>query len=123
MPRWKSPGSHPRVGFLDRSGTLYVLIGIAAFLVWRQGARRRNVKTALGLFAAQLILNALWPLVFFGMHSILGGLLLILLLLVMILLTTRAFFPISQIAGWLFIPYLLWVSYALVLNASILQLN
>ncbi|MBI4813155.1 MAG: tryptophan-rich sensory protein, partial [Methanobacterium sp.] len=57
--------------------TIYILIGIALFLVWRQGLDRRDVRFTIGIFAVQLVLNVLWSLVFFGLHSILGGFILI----------------------------------------------
>ena len=65
--------------------TLYILIGIALFLVWRQGWDRRDVRFAIGIFAVQLVLNILWSLVFFGLHSILGGFIIIFLLWIAIL--------------------------------------
>jgi tryptophan-rich sensory protein len=102
---------------------LYALMGLAAFRVWREGTERRDVRTALGLFVAQLVLNGVWTPVFFGAESIVGGAVVIVALLVLLALTVRAFFRISRAAGWLLVPYLLWVAFATALNLSIWVLN
>jgi tryptophan-rich sensory protein len=101
---------------------LYALMGIAAWLVWRSGGFR-PARVALTLFLIQLALNALWSWLFFGWHQ--GGLAFfdILLLWLLIVATLVAFWPIRPLAGALLIPYLLWVSFASVLNYSIWQLN
>ena len=100
---------------------LYILMGIAAGLVWRSRHRRRLGAT--GLFLVQLAVNALWSPIFFGLHAVGGGLIVILLLLVAVIATTLAFFRISRSAGWLLVPYLLWVAYATTLNAGVYWLN
>jgi tryptophan-rich sensory protein len=103
---------------------LYVLMGIAAFMIWRRfPAQRRAVGIALMLFALQLALNGLWTPVFFGAHSLTGGLLIILLLAVAIAFTIWRFAFVSTSAAWLMVPYLLWVCFATMLNASILVRN
>lgn len=102
---------------------LYAMMGLAAYLVWREGTDRREVRTALGLFVAQLVLNGIWTPVFFGAESIVGGAIVIVLLLVVLALTVRAFFRISRTAGWLLVPYLLWAGFATLLNLSIWVLN
>jgi benzodiazapine receptor len=103
--------------------TLYILMGVAAFLIWRKGLDIRNVKTALIIFLVQLVLNALWSAVFFGAKSLIGGAVVIVLLWIAILFTILRFFKISAAAGGLLIPYILWVSFASALNISILALN
>jgi len=103
--------------------TLYFLMGVAAYLVWRKGWRRVSVKVALGVFAGQLLLNVLWSLVFFGLHNISAGLVCIVALWMFILATMMAFARVSRAAAWLLLPYLLWVSFASYLNYSILMLN
>jgi benzodiazapine receptor len=103
--------------------TLFVLMGIAAFLVWNKGLSDQKVKIALGIFAVQLILNVLWSVMFFGLRSPLAGLIEIAVLWVAILVTILYFFKVSNTAGILLIPYFLWVSFAAVLNASIWRLN
>jgi tryptophan-rich sensory protein len=103
--------------------SLYLLMGIAAFLVWRRGLAEEGVRTALVLFLIQLVLNTLWSAAFFGVPSPLAGLIAIIALWVMILLTIVAFLRISLGAGLLLLPYILWVSFAAALNLSILLLN
>jgi len=103
--------------------TLFVLMGIAVFLVWRRGLSNRQVKVAMAVFAVQLILNVLWSVAFFGLKSPLAGLVVIVILWVAILMTLLCFFKISRSAGFLLLPYIVWVSIAAVLNASILILN
>ena len=102
---------------------LYILMGVAAFLVWRRGWENRQVKIALVAFLVQLILNASWSVVFFGLESPLYGLIVIAALWVAILFTTLSFYRISRVAGVLMLPYLLWVTFAAVLNESIWLLN
>ena len=103
--------------------TLFLMMGVAAFLVWRKGLELRPVKVALGLFVAQLILNTLWSPAFFGLRSPLAGLVVIALLWPAVILTIRSFFPVSKVAALLLVPYMLWISFAAVLNTSILVLN
>jgi benzodiazapine receptor len=102
---------------------LYVLMGIAAFLVWRRGLESRQVRIALIVFLIQLVLNALWSVAFFGLESPLYGLIVIVVLWVAILFTVLRFFSISFVASVLLWPYLLWVTFAAVLNESIWLLN
>lgn len=103
--------------------TLYFLMAIAAYLVWRQGLNVPGVKTALLLFCLQLVLNGLWSPAFFGMRSTVAGGIVIVLLWIAIILTIWKFFPLSVPAAVLLVPYLLWVSYATVLNVSLIVLN
>jgi benzodiazapine receptor len=102
---------------------LYILMGVAAFLVWRKGLADRQVRTALIVFLVQLVLNALWSVVFFGLESPLYGLIIIVVLWAAILITVIKFFRISRVASGLMWPYLLWVTFAAVLNGSIWLLN
>jgi benzodiazapine receptor len=102
---------------------LYIMMGIAAFLVWRKGLENRQVRIALIVFLVQLVLNALWSVVFFGLESPLYGLIVIAALWLAILFTTLMFYRISRVAGGLMLPYLLWVTFAAVLNESIWLLN
>ncbi len=103
--------------------TLYLLMGIAAFLIWRAGLENKPVKTALYFFLIQLVLNSLWSVVFFGMQSPLYGVIVIIVLWLAILLTILKFARISAVAAWLLVPYILWVSFASALNISIWLLN
>ena len=103
--------------------TLYFLMAIAAFLVWRQGLNMPGVKTALLLFVVQLALNGLWSPAFFGMRSTVTGAVVIVLLWIAIFLTIWKFLPLSVPAALLLVPYFLWVSYATLLNVSFIVLN
>ena len=102
---------------------LYVLMGIALYLVWRTGLAAKGVKLAIALFLVQLVLNALWSFAFFGAESPLAGLVVIVALWAMIAATIAAFAPVSRAAAALLVPYILWVSFATVLNAAIYLLN
>ncbi len=103
--------------------TLYALMGVAAFLVWKKGWEKKEVKTALGIFGIQLVLNTLWSVIFFGLHSPGVALVDIIFLWLAILATIVAFAKISRAAAWLLAPYILWVSFAVYLNYSIWVLN
>jgi translocator protein len=102
---------------------LFTLMGISLFLVWREGLEKPDVKMALYIFAAQLVVNILWSWAFFGLQSPLAGLAVIAVLWVLILLTIVKFWPISKWAGGLLLPYILWVSIAAFFNFSIWRLN
>ncbi len=102
---------------------LYVLMGVAAFLVWQKGLRTPDVRVALAWFLVQLALNALWTPVFFALHRIDLALIVIVLLWAAVVTTIVYFLRISRPAAGLLVPYLLWVSFAAVLNASIWYLN
>lgn len=102
--------------------TLYLLMGVALYLVW-QSDRGRLRRAALALFAVQLVLNAGWTLVFFGERAIFGGLVVIVALLAAILATIATFARIDRRAAALLVPYLLWVSFATALNVELWRLN
>jgi benzodiazapine receptor len=128
IPTWyatlhKPPFTPPNWLFGPAWFTLYLLMGIAAFLVWRKGTAGTQIRVSLVIFLAQLIVNALWSIVFFGLKSPLGGVIVIVILWALILLTILRFFKISSAAGILLLPYILWVSFAAALNASVWLLN
>jgi benzodiazapine receptor len=102
--------------------TLYLLMGVALYLVW-QSDHGRLRQVALGAFVVQLALNAAWSLVFFGSRAIFGGLVVIVTLLAVILVTMALFARIDRRAAALLVPYLLWVGFATALNYEIWQLN
>ncbi len=102
---------------------LYSLMGIAAWLVWRTGWDRPQVRSAERLFVGQLTLNALWTPIFFGRRAFGLALADIIVLWNLILATVVQFYRIRPLAGLLLVPYLLWVSYASTLNAGIWWLN
>jgi tryptophan-rich sensory protein len=103
--------------------TLFILMGIALYLVWQCGTENREVKTALGIFGVQFALNIIWSFLFFGLESSLLGLIDIILLWVMILVTIRAFYRVKKSAAYLLIPYLAWVSLASALNGAVYFMN
>ena len=102
---------------------LYLMMGIAAFLVWQKGWDSGAVKVALALFAIQLILNGLWSVLFFGIRM--PGLAFAELLLLWFSIggTVVLFWRVSPVAGMLLLPYEAWVTFAAVLNGSIWILN
>jgi len=102
---------------------LYIMMGISVGIVWNRGFHHIWVKTALYHFLFQLLLNGLWSLVFFGLHSIVGGLLIILTLFILLLFTYKWFKVVDSRAAYLLIPYIIWVAYATVLNIGIWNLN
>lgn len=101
---------------------LYAMMGVAAWLVWRERGWS-GARGALTVFVAQLVVNALWSWLFFGWKE--GGLAFadILTLLALIIATIAAFAPIHRLAAWLLVPYLAWVSFATALNFSVWQRN
>lgn len=101
--------------------TLYLLMGISLFLIWK--SEHPMKKTALWLFALQLVLNGIWSPAFFGLESPILGLVVIIPLWIMIVVCIRFFLPINKAASYLLIPYLMWVSFATALNAGIWYLN
>lgn len=102
--------------------TLYTMMGVAGWLVWRTGPGRERT-VALTLFAIQLAINAAWSPVFFGLQSIGGGLVIIAALNVAIFATIVAFGRRSQLAAWMLVPYAAWVGFATALNTKLWMLN
>lgn len=100
----------------------YLGMAIAAWLIWRERARTRT-NLLLFLFATQLVLNLFWSILFFGWQLPGPAFVEILLLWSAILATLVTFSRVSTLAAWLFVPYLVWVTFAAFLNLSILQLN
>lgn len=102
---------------------LYILMGWSAGWIWSYGSHHKWVKTALYHFAAQLVLNGLWSLVFFGYKNILGGILIILTLIILVILTIKWFKIINKKASYLLYPYVGWLLYAMALNIGVYLLN
>ena len=117
-PSWNPPNAI----FAPVWSVLYVLMGVAAWLVWRR-AGFEGAGAALGLFAGQLVLNALWPYLFFGQHRLDLAFFDIVALVVTILAVMLLFWPIDTGAGALMLPYLVWVSFATLLNFVLWRLN
>lgn len=103
--------------------TLFLLMGASLFLVWRRGTSSKGVKKAMGVFALQLILNVLWSVVFFGLKSPAGGFITIVLLWLSIAWTIVTFNKTSRASALLLIPYIMWVTFAAILNFSVVMLN
>jgi len=103
--------------------TLFTLMGISAYLVWREGTDDPRVKVGLMVFALQLALNVTWSAAFFGLRSPLAGLVVIVPLWALIALNIQKFRAVSQTAAALLLPYIIWVSFATVLNFAIWRLN
>ncbi len=103
--------------------TLYILMGISLYLIWNKYEEGKDAQPALTVVSVQWALNALWSFLFFGLQSPLYGLFGIIPLWISIAAMIAMFYPLSRNAALLQIPYLLWVSFATVLNASIWLLN
>ncbi|MFH1971239.1 MAG: TspO/MBR family protein [Patescibacteria group bacterium] len=103
--------------------TLYTLMGISLFLIWKKGLNKKQVKNAFKLFLIHLVFNTAWSIIFFGMRNILGGFVEIIFMLVLIIIIIKKFYKIEKIAAYLLIPYLVWVTFATFLNFNILILN
>jgi translocator protein len=124
IPHWYQslrtpPGTPPNWVFGPVWGVLYVMIGVAGWLVWR----RMGAAPSLRLWGWQLAANALWAPAFFGLHSPALAMGVILVLLLLIALTIRSFRRIHRTAAILMIPYGVWCTYAAYLNAGFLILN
>lgn len=100
---------------------LFLLMGISLYLVWDRGVREN--KKAIIIFGVQLVLNIFWSIIFFGLKSPGFAFLEIIILWLAILTTIISFYKVSKTAGLLLIPYILWVSFALILNFFLWQLN
>jgi translocator protein len=102
---------------------LYILMGIALFLVWKSETGKIIKQTAITLFAVQMVLNFFWSFIFFKLQQPGWAFAEIILMWIMILFTILWFGKISSPAAWLLVPYICWVSFAAVLNYSIWKLN
>lgn len=128
IPTWYATLAKPELAppnwvFAPVWTTLFLLMGVAAFLVWRRGFGRRDVKRALALFAFQLVLNTLWSIIFFGLQHPKGAFIEIIFLWLAIAATIGAFARVSRAAAWLLAPYIAWVSFAAYLNYALWTLN
>jgi len=103
--------------------TLYVMMGVASWLVWRQGFGRLEVRSALVFYGVQLVFNLAWSWLFFGLQKPFLALLDIVVLLVLIGVTAIRFAAVSRGAALLLLPYLAWVAFATVLNGGFWWLN
>jgi len=101
---------------------LYILMGISFYIIWGASSKK-NKGGAMGVYIAQLVLNSMWSIVFFGLHNLGLALVVIAILWVLILLTIIRFYKFNKIAGIILIPYILWVSFASFLNLTVFLLN
>ncbi len=123
-PTLTKPSFNPPAWVFGPAWTLlYIMMGVAAFLVWRKGLEVDGVKIALTVFGIQLALNGLWSILFFGMQAPGLALAEIIVLWIAIGATTVLFWRVVPAAGALLLPYWGWVSFATVLNASLWWLN
>lgn len=118
-PSWNPPGWI----FGPVWTALYIMMGIALFLVWKEDTSEELKKIALALFAVQLILNFFWSFIFFNQQQPGWALVEIIAMWFFILLTLFAFAQVNKTAAWLLVPYISWVSFATILNYTIWQLN
>ena len=102
---------------------LYALMGIAAYLVFQASVDTRQKQTALIYYAAQLLVNFLWSIVFFRYLQFEVAIALLVLLILLLIITIVKFFPINRTAAYLLLPYLAWISFALYLNIGVSILN
>ncbi len=128
IPTWyrglsKPPWNPPDWAFGPAWTALYILMGVASWLVWRYGWDNRSVRVALRVFAVQLLLNGIWSVLFFGLRSPGIALVEIGVLWCMILATVVLFARRDLLAGAILVPYLLWVTFASALNWEVWSLN
>jgi tryptophan-rich sensory protein len=120
----KSALNPPNAAFPIAWTILFLFMGIAAWLVWREGYREpETVKRGLRLYFIQLIFNLTWSVVFFGMQSPLGGLVVIVPFWLLIIHMALEYRKVSEPAFWLTVPYILWVGFAGYLNFMVFILN
>jgi translocator protein len=118
VPSWAPPGSL----FGPVWTTLYALMGVSAWLVWRRHGFA-GARAGLVLFVVQLAVNALWSWLYFKWRLGLGSLIEVVILWALILATIRHFWRLSRPAAWLLLPYLAWVTFATALTYATWQLN
>lgn len=128
IPIWyatlnKPPFAPPNWIFGPVWTTLYFLMGVSFYLIWKQNRKKKKVRAAGNYFLAQLGLNFIWSPIFFGLRSPFMALLVIIAMWTLIVITMKKFYPLSKLAFYLLVPYLLWVSFAAILNGAIVVLN
>jgi benzodiazapine receptor len=102
---------------------LFIIMGISLFLIWRERNDSIHAKPGLVAFGVQLVLNVFWSIAFFGLRSPVAGLIVIVALWIAIFVTILRFRKVSELAGMLLIPYIVWVTFAAILNLSLFHLN
>jgi translocator protein len=102
---------------------LYFLMGISLYIVWNKNIASKKKERPIKIFIIQLVLNLLWSLVFFGLHQPLLALINIVILWYSIFITIKYFYGISRMSAYLLYPYIVWVSFASILNFAVVILN
>lgn len=102
---------------------LYILMGISLGKIWSSDISDKQKNKALFVFGTQLVVNGMWSIFFFGMQNPLLAFIDIIILIILIIYTIKLFKPINRMSSWLLYPYLAWVSFATILNLSIILLN
>ena len=102
---------------------LYLLMGYSSYRIYTSGADSKAIRQSLCLYGVQLLVNFLWPLVFFGLQWRLTAFFILLALWLLVFLTMRSFSSIDEKAGDLLIPYLLWITFAGYLNLGVFLRN
>lgn len=128
LPTWyaslhKPSFNPPNWVFAPVWTVLYIMIGMSLYMLWVIPAKTKQHRNALKMFVAQLLLNCMWSLVFFGLRSPKGGLVVIVLLLLALAITIKRAYAIYKPAALLLVPYFLWTSFATILNVAIVILN
>ncbi len=126
-PKWNPPNWAFPVAWTF----LYTVMGVASWLVWREGRKgneeglstSKEAQSALKLYGVHLVFNALWSIIFFGMRQLGWAIAEIAVLWSLIVATTARFYQIKPVAGLLFVPYLLWASFASILNITVWRMN
>ncbi len=117
----KPPLSPPAIVFPIAWSILYILMGIASYIVYQSDCSIRT--SALRVYAVQLVFNILWPIVFFSLKMYLLAFIWLIVLFLLVLITSLLFYSCKKIAGYLMLPYILWLIFAGYLNLSIYLLN
>jgi len=128
IPTWyvtlvKPPFSPPNYLFGPVWTTLYILMGVSVYLIWKKGLKTKKVRDGISLFGIQLFLNAIWSPIFFGAKNLGLAFVVIVAMWIYIVKTIISFAKINKVASYLLYPYIVWVSFASVLNFSIWFLN
>ncbi len=131
IPTWyahllKPTFSPPNWLFAPVWTLLYTLMAVAIFLLWQtkvSNGQKKKRRLAITFFIVQLVFNACWSIIFFGEHNIGSALIEIVFMLLAIILTMYFAWPVKKWATWLLLPYLVWVSFATILNFALWRLN
>nr|BAN20646.1 mitochondrial benzodiazepine receptor, putative [Riptortus pedestris] len=118
-PSWNPPSWV----FAPAWTTLYSSMGYASYLIWKNGGGSEDANLALTVYAAQLLVNWAWSIMFFGLESTKLGLVNFSILIPLVIACTHCFFVVNTTAGLLMVPYILWLSFAVFLNYTIHVLN